>query len=198
MLRSIATVSLGGTLVEKLHGHRGGRLRRRGDFRERPAVFRRLAGRGEERSAPTSACASCCSSRSAISRPRRAAAWRRTSIAPRRKFDVMEQLGADLMLVCSNTAPDTHRRRQRRGRRPARARRARGAARLPHRLRGARLGPAGQQVRPCLEDRAGGGPSGGRARGRHLPHLRDRGRRCADRARFPATASSSRSLPTRR
>ena len=41
---------------------------------------------------------------------------------------------------------------------------------------------AAENLRPRLEARAGGRPPGRRARGRQLPHLRDRRRRCADRA----------------
>jgi 4-hydroxyphenylpyruvate dioxygenase len=79
------------------------------------------------------------------------------------KFDVMEQLGADLMLVCSNIAPDTLRDDEcaagdvrALGERAAR--------------RGLRIGYEalawGRHVNtfgPRLEDRAGGGSSGRRA-----------------------------------
>ena len=57
------------------------------------------------------------------------------------------------MLVCSNVSPARDRRRRARRRAAAPARRAGRRARHPHRLRGARLGPARQRVRPRLADR---------------------------------------------
>ena len=182
MLRSIATVSLGGTLMEKLQAIAAAGFDGVEIFENDLLYFDGSPRRGADASRPISACASCCSSRSAISRRRRARRMQKN-------FDRAEmQVRRD---GAARRRPDAgvqqhraghDRRRQRRGRGPARARRARGAARLPHRLRGARLGPAGQHVRPRLEDRAGGGPSGCRARGGQLPYLRDRGRRRADRA----------------
>ena len=160
--------------------HRGGGLRRRRNFRKRPAVFRRLAVRGEAICAdlglrillfqPFRDFEAAPRARMAKNFDRAEAEVRRDGAARRRPDAGVQQHRAG-----------RDRRRQRRGGRPARARRARRAARLPHRLRGAGLGPPCEQVRPCLEDRAGGRSSGRRPGRRQLPHLRDRGRRCADR-----------------
>src|SRR3954462_82350 len=106
MLRSIATVSLGGTLVEKLQaiaaaGFDGVEIFENDllYFDGSPADVRTI-------------CADL-GLRVLLFQP-----FRDFEAAPRarmqknfdraeNKFDVMEQLGADLMLVCSNTAPDT-------------------------------------------------------------------------------------------
>src|SRR3954454_12504851 len=106
MLRSIATVSLGGTLVEKLQaiaaaGFDGVEIFENDllYFDGSPAEVRTI-------------CADL-GLRVLLFQP-----FRDFEAAPRarmqknfdraeNKFDVMEQLGADLMLVCSNTAPDT-------------------------------------------------------------------------------------------
>src|SRR4029079_8273004 len=105
MLRSIATVSLGGTLVEKLNaiaaaGFDGVEIFENDllYFDGRPAEVRTI-------------CADL-GLRVLLFQP-----FRDFEAAPRArmaknfdraesKFDVMEQLGADLMLVCSNIAPD--------------------------------------------------------------------------------------------
>jgi 4-hydroxyphenylpyruvate dioxygenase len=106
MLRSIATVSLGGTLIEKLQaiaaaGFDGVEIFENDllYFDGSPAEVRTICAdlglrvllfqpfRDFE----------------AAPRARMAKNFDRAEI----KFDVMEQLGADLMLVCSNTAPDT-------------------------------------------------------------------------------------------
>ena len=106
MLRSIATVSLGGTLLEKLQaiaaaGFDGVEIFENDllYFDGSPAEVRTI-------------CADL-GLRVLLFQP-----FRDFEAAPRArmaknfdraesKFDVMEQLGADLMLVCSNTAPDT-------------------------------------------------------------------------------------------
>src|SRR3954464_14715906 len=106
MLRSIATVSLGGTLVEKLQaiaaaGFDGVEIFENDllYFDGSPAEVRTI-------------CADL-GLRVLLFQP-----FRDFEAAPRarmqknfdraeNKFDVMEQLGTDLMLVCSNTAPDT-------------------------------------------------------------------------------------------
>ena len=180
MLRSIATVSLGGTLMEKLTaiaaaGFDGVEIFENDllYFDGSPAEVRRIAAD--------------LGLRILLFQP-----FRDFEAAPRAPHGEefrsrREQVRRD---GAARRRPDAgvqqhragyDRRRQRRGRGPARARRARRAARLPHRLRGAGVGPPRQQVRPCLEARAGGGPSGCRPRGRQLPYLRDRGRRRADR-----------------
>lgn len=105
MLRSIATVSLGGTLMEKLNaiaaaGFDGVEIFENDllYFDGSPRDVKRIAAdlglsillfqpfRDFE----------------AAPRPRMSKNFDRAEL----KFDVMEQLGADLMLVCSNTAPD--------------------------------------------------------------------------------------------
>lgn len=106
MLRSIATVSLGGTLLEKLNaiaaaGFDGVEIFENDllYFDGSPADVRRIC--------------QDLGLRILLFQP-----FRDFEAAPRArmqknfdraeiKFDVMEQLGADLMLVCSNTAPDT-------------------------------------------------------------------------------------------
>src|SRR4029077_7274189 len=106
MLRSIATVSLGGTLVDKLQaiaaaGFDGVEIFENdllyfdGSPAEVKTICADLGLRGvlfqpfrDFEAAP---------------RARMAKNFERAEL----KFDVMEQLGADLMLVCSNIAPDT-------------------------------------------------------------------------------------------
>ena len=105
MKRSIATVCLSGTLEEKLAAAAARRLRRRRDLRERPD---RLAARpGEVRALAADLGLSI-----DLYQPFRdfdstdAGQLARTAAAPTRKFDVMEALGADALLVCSNVSPD--------------------------------------------------------------------------------------------
>ena len=81
--------------------------------------------------------------------PQRARAFDRAE----RKFDLMGELGADLILVCSNTSAGLARRHRPRRRRPPRARGARQRPRHPHRLRGAGLGPPRQRPPRRLGDR---------------------------------------------
>ena len=115
-----------------------------------------------------------------------------------RKFDVMQELGCDLLMICSNVSPEVAGRHRPRRRRPARAGRARRQARPAHRLRGAGLGPPHQR----LPRRLGGGaprrPSRGRAGARHLPHPGARHRPLRHPRHPAATASSWCSSPTRR
>ena len=197
MLRSIATVSLGGTLMEKLNaiaaaGFDGVEIFENDllYFDGSPAEVKRIAARSRPAHPAVPAV------------PRfRGGAARPHGEEPRPRRTQVRRDGAARRRPDAGAAATSRPTRStttRGGRRPARARRARRAARLPHRLRGAGLGPPRQHVRPRLEARAGGGPSGGRPGGGQLPHLRDRGRRRADRQASPATASSSRSLPTRR
>ena len=82
--------------------------------------------------------------------PQRARAFDRAE----RKFDLMGELGADLILVCSNTSAVSLGGIDRAAADLARARRARRAARHPHRLRGAGLGPPRQRPPRRLGDRA--------------------------------------------
>ena len=87
---------------------RRGRLRRRRDLRERPDRAAPLVARPRSApAAPTSACPSTSTSRSATSRRVPPDRLRRATCAAReRKFDVMAELGADTVLVCSSVAPD--------------------------------------------------------------------------------------------
>src|ERR1700748_3496032 len=105
MLRSIATVSLGGTLIEKLQAIAAAGFDGVEIFENDLLYF---AGSPAE---VKSICADL-GLRVLLFQP-----FRDFEAAPRArmqknfdraeaKFDVMEQLGADLMLVCSNTAPD--------------------------------------------------------------------------------------------
>src|SRR6478735_1052461 len=106
MLRSIATVSLGGTLVEKLQaiaaaGFDGIEIFENDllYFDGSPAEVRRMA----EDLGLRILLFQPFRDFEAAPRPRMQKNFDRAEA----KFDVMEQLGADLMLVCSNTAPDT-------------------------------------------------------------------------------------------
>jgi 4-hydroxyphenylpyruvate dioxygenase len=105
MLRSIATVSLGGTLVEKLNAIAAAGFDGVEIFENDLLYF----------DGPPAEVRTICADLGlrvllfqpfrdfeAAPRPRMAKNFDRAEI----KFDVMEQLGADLMLVCSNTAPD--------------------------------------------------------------------------------------------
>ena len=80
-----------------------------------------------------------------------------------RKFDVMQALGTDLVLTCSNCLPNSIGRRCARGGRSRPHGGARGEARLAGRLRGAGLGAARQHLGPRVEDRAAGRAPGARA-----------------------------------
>src|SRR5690242_1339650 len=106
MLRSIATVSLGGTLIEKLNAIAAAGFDGVEIFENDLLYFD---------GSPSEVRPICADLglRVLLFQP-----FRDFEAAPRArmqknfdraesKFDVMEQLGADLMLVCSNTAPDT-------------------------------------------------------------------------------------------
>ena len=170
MKTSIATVSLSGTLGEKLEAIAA-------------AEVRRAWRSSRTTSSPSTARRPTCATRCARARARHhhpAAVPRLRGHAGRpararlraRRAQVRRHAGArqrpadDLQQRLARVAG----RHRPRGRRPARARRARGQARPAHRLRGAGLGPAHQR----LPRRLGGGaprrPSGGRAGARQLPH----------------------------
>ena len=68
-------------------------------FNGTPADVRKLAERSGFRSSP--------SSRSAISRACRPSKRERVFARAERKFDVMQELGCDLLMVCSNVSPDS-------------------------------------------------------------------------------------------
>jgi 4-hydroxyphenylpyruvate dioxygenase len=106
MLRSIATVSLGGTLVEKLQAIAAAGF-------DGVEIFENDLLYFDGSPAEVRAICADLGLRVLLFQP-----FRDFEAAPRgrmaknfdraeSKFDVMEQLGADLMLVCSSTAPDT-------------------------------------------------------------------------------------------
>ena len=114
------------------------------------------------------------------------------------KFELMARLGADTVLVCSSVSPlavddDALAAEQ--------LRRLADLAeelRHPGRLRGARLGPARQHVRPRLAHRRGGRPPGARHLPGQLPHPRPRLAIPRASRTSPARRSSSSSSPTPR
>ena len=181
MLRSIATVSLGGTLMEKLNAIAAAGFDGVEIF-ENDLLYFDGSPRDVKRIAADLGL------RILLFQP-----FRDFEAAPRArmtknfdraelKFDVMEQLGADLMLVCSNTAPDAI---------DDDAVAAEDLRALGERAarRGLRIGYEalawGRNVNTfgrAWKLVQGGGPSRRRPRGRQLPYVRDRGRRRADRA----------------
>ena len=167
MRTSIATVSLSGSLEDKLAAAAGGRLRRRRDLRARPGGLAAVARAACARRPRAWACRSTCTSPSATSRAWGPSAWRPTCAGPRRKFELMAELGADTMLVCSNVARGRHRRPRAVGRPAAPAGRGGAAARRADRVRGAGLGPAHQR----LPRRLGRGGARRPSRAGHLPGL---------------------------
>ena len=178
-------------------GDRRRRVQGRRDFRERPAVVQRHAGRRSRRAAPISAWRSSPSSRSAISRAcrRQARAGVRARRAQVRPDGGTRLRSADGVL--ERVAGQRRRHRSRRRRLP-RTRRARREARHAGRLRGAGLGPPHQR----LSRRLGGGaarrpPVGRRSSSTASTSARAR-RRSAPSARSPAIASSWCRSPTRR
>ncbi len=115
-----------------------------------------------------------------------------------RKFDLMQQLGTDLMLVCSSVQPDASGDTERLAEQFGAAGRARRPARPAPGLRGAGLGQPGQPIRPGLGGGRTGRPSGARSGARQLPHARDP-RRSARRSRnCRASGSSMSSSPMHR
>ncbi len=108
--------------------------------------------------------------------PQRARAFDRAE----RKFDVMQELGTDLMLVCSNVSPAALGGIDRAADGFPRARRARREARPARRLRGAGLGPARQRPSRRLGDRAARRSSECRPDPRLLPHAGAQDRRRLD------------------
>jgi hypothetical protein len=101
-----------------------------------------------------------------------------------RKFDIVAALGAPLLLVCSNTLGGAGRSGADGGG-SSRDGRARGRARSAYRLRSARLGVPRQALVRGLADRPGGGSSGARARARQFSHIGAR-RRCRRHRRLAA------------
>jgi hypothetical protein len=192
MKRSIATVCLSGTLDEKLvaaaHAGFDGVELFENDLIASPLAPARCA-----RAAASSAC-----DRPLPAVPRlrgRAPRARRNLRRAEAKFDVMEQLGAPTMLVCSNVSPtaiDDDALAAEQLRELAGARRARAA----DRLRGARLGPPRERVRPRW--RIVRPPTTRRSASAWTRSTSSRAARPRTIARSRARSSSSSSSPTRR
>ena len=172
MKTSIATVSLERQPEREARSDRGREIRCGRDFRERPGHLQRNAGRCPRRRPSSSASTSLRCSRSAISRGCPIACAARVFARAERKFDVMEELGCDLLMICSNVAADSlggidraaadlHELGERASKRG-----------MQDCLRGACVGPPHQRLPRCLGSGAPGGPSGGRTGARHLPHPR--------------------------
>ena len=199
MRRSIATVCLSGTLEEK------------------------LAAAAARRASTASSCSRPTSSTRRSRRPRSARraedlgltidlyqpfrdfeavppATARAQPAPRRgqvRRDGAARRADDARLLERLAGRDRRRRARRRA--AARAgRRARPSAALQDRLRGARLGPPRQRVRPRVADRRRRRPPGARHLPGLLPHPLARHRPRTRSPRSRARRSSSSSSPTRR
>ncbi len=104
--------------------------------------------------------------------PQRARAFDRAE----RKFDLMDELGADLILVCSNVSPVSLGGIDRAAADLRELGRARRRPRHPRRLRGAGLGPPRQRPPRRLGDRPPRRPSRRRPDPRQLPHARAQAR----------------------
>ena len=180
MKTSIATVSISGDFVEKLVGHRG----RAASTASRSS--RTISSPSTARRATSAAwCGTPASTITlfqpfrdfeGLPEPQRARAFDRAE----RKFDVMQELGTDLMLICSNVSPICARRHRPRGGGFPRTRRTRRQARPARRLRGAGLGPAHQRPSRRLGDRAPRRSSECRTDPRLLPHAGAQDRRRLD------------------
>ena len=114
-----------------------------------------------------------------------------------RKFDVLEQLGVDTMLVSLVGVAGRGRRRRARRRAAARAGRPRRPARPAHRLRGTGVGSVRQHLRARLADRPARRPSRARTLPRQLPRAVPRRRPGRDQGRARAPRCSTCSWPTR-
>ena len=119
-----------------------------------------------------SASRSTSTSRSATSRRCRSRSAARNMDRAERKFDVMQELGAELVLVCSNTQPSAIDDDSRAAGRPRRDGRARPPPRPARRLRGAVLGPQHPPLGPCLAHRPASGAPRARPDRRQFPHPR--------------------------
>ncbi len=109
----------------------------------------------------------------------------RTFARVERKFDLMAELGCDLLLVCSNVSPQSLGGIDR----AAADLHALGEARQPPRhadlLRGVGVGAPHQRLPRLLGGGAPRRPSGDRARARHLPYLRSQDRPATDSGAIP-------------
>jgi sugar phosphate isomerase/epimerase len=156
---AVATVCLSGTLEDKLAAAAAAGLRRRRDLRarlRRLARRRRREVRALRRPGLTIDLYQPFRDFDSVDPQRLAANLRRAE----HKFAVMEALGTDLILVCSSVSPDAvdddgriAEQLHTLAERAAGARRARV-------VRGARLGPAREHLRPVVGDRAPRRPPG--------------------------------------
>ena len=182
MLRtSIATVCLSGTLTEKLHacaeaGFDGVEIFEP-DLVASPASPEEIVRSGRAGSASPSTSTSRSATPRGSPRPLFAAVLHRA----RAKFRLMQRLGIDTMLVCSNVATATvdddavsAAQLRRLGDEAAGARRT-------ARLRGARLGPVRRRLPTRLADRGAGRPPRRRRLPGQLPHPVARARPRRDR-----------------
>ncbi len=170
MRTSIATVSISGDLPEKLEaiaaaGFDGVEIFEN-DFLTFDAPARPRSGRWP----PTLVSPSRCSSPSAISKACPSRSAPAPSRGPRRKFDLMQELGTDLMLVCSNVSPAALGGIERAAADFRELGEHRRQARRTGRLRGPGLGPARQRPPRRLGDRPPRRPSQHRPDPRQLPH----------------------------
>ena len=95
----------------------------------------------------------------------------RTFARAERKFDLMGELGCDLLMICSNVAPDSLGGIDRAAADFHELGERAQQARHPRRLRGAGVGQAHQRLPRLLGGGAPRRPSGDRADARQLPHL---------------------------
>ena len=166
-----ATVCISGTLEDKLAAAAARRLRRRGDLR---AGLRRVAAVGRRGAVAVRRPGAVDRSVPAVPGLRLGPTRRRCDANLRRadrKFDVMEQLGTDLVLVCSAIYPDAvdDDDADRRAAAPA-GRPGPASAGMRISLRGAGLVDLRQHLRAVLGHRADGRPPRPRAVHRQLPH----------------------------
>ena len=113
--------------------------------------------------------------------PQRSKAFARAE----RKFDVMEQLGCDLLMICSNVSPNSLAGNRQGGRGLPRTRRARRKARVARRLRGALLGAAHPRLPRCMGGREASEPSVRRVGARFIPCACSRHGSCGDQLNSP-------------
>ena len=122
----------------------------------------------------------------------------RTFARAERKFDLMGELGCDLLMICSNVAPDSLGGIDRAAADFHELGERAQQARHPRRLRGAGVGQAYQRLPRLLGGGAPRRPSGDRADARQLPHLLAQDRPQGDPLDSRATRSCWSSSPTRR
>ena len=169
MLRSIATVSLSGTLPEKLEAASAARFDGVEIFEADLTYFD-----GSARDARQ--LASNLGLEITLFQPFRdfegAPRERRARNLDRaeRKFDLMGELGVGLLLLCSNVAPDTILEDEAATEDLAQVAERAAARGIRDRLRGPGLGPACAHLVACLAHRPGRGPAEPGPSGRQLPH----------------------------